>query len=48
MAFLNKEYANNAAVLAFWKNLKTGYDYFETKKQLPKVTVGKDGKYVIN
>ncbi len=48
MVFLNKEYANNPNVLVFWKNLKTGYDYFESKKQLPKVTVGKDGKYIIN
>ncbi|MCW3086009.1 MAG: hypothetical protein JWP12_3375 [Bacteroidetes bacterium] len=48
MAFLNKEYANNPAVLAFWKNLKTGYDYFENKKQLPKISVDKQGKYVVN
>ena len=35
----------NAPLLPFWKNLKTGYDYFENKKQLPKVTVDKEGKY---
>ena len=35
----------NPKQVDFWKNLKTGYDYFEQKKQLPKVTVDKKGKY---
>jgi murein L,D-transpeptidase YafK len=48
MAFLSKQYADNLSLLAFWKNLKIGYDYFENKKQLPKVSVDKQGKYVVN
>ncbi|OFY87073.1 MAG: hypothetical protein A3F72_17850 [Bacteroidetes bacterium RIFCSPLOWO2_12_FULL_35_15] len=48
MNFLNSEYGDNAALLSFWKSLKTGYDYFEINKQLPKITVDKAGKYVVN
>lgn len=29
----------------FWDNIRTGYDWFETKKKLPKVTVDTKGKY---
>ena len=36
----------NSKQLDFWKNIKTGYDYFEQKKQLPKFSVDKAGKYV--
>ncbi|HEY0031182.1 MAG TPA: L,D-transpeptidase family protein [Bacteroidia bacterium] len=43
MTFLSGQ---NAKQLDFWKNLKTGYDYFEEHKQLPKVTVDKAGKYL--
>lgn len=43
MAFLSEA---NSKHLEFWKNLQTGYNYFEQKKQLPKVTVDKTGKYV--
>lgn len=35
----------DAKLTAFWKNLKEGYDYFETKKALPVVSVDKAGKY---
>lgn len=38
----------NSSQLDFWKNLKTGYDYFEQKKQLPRVSVDKMGKYLIS
>ncbi len=30
----------------FWANLKTGYDWFETKKYPAKVTITSSGKYV--
>ena len=36
----------NPKQLDFWKNLQTGYNYFEQKKQLPKVTIDKKGKYL--
>lgn len=32
----------------FWDNIRPGYDWFETKKQLPKVTVDSKGKYIFN
>lgn len=43
MAFLSE---TNSKHLDFWKNLQIGYNYFEQKKQLPKVSVDKTGKYV--
>lgn len=43
MAFLSE---TNSKQLDFWKNIKLGYDYFEQKKQLPKFSVDKTGKYV--
>lgn len=46
MKYLDAEYAGKASLQAFWKNLKTGYDYFETNKKLPKVSVDKNGKYL--
>jgi murein L,D-transpeptidase YafK len=36
----------DASLIFFWKNIKTGYDYFENKKLLPVVSVDKDGKYL--
>jgi len=32
-------------LFAFWDNLKTGYEYFEQNKKLPKIKVDKTGKY---
>lgn len=43
MIFLSE---TNPKQLDFWKNLQPGYNYFEQKKQLPKITVDKKGKYV--
>lgn len=45
---LAQDYPRSPALLDFWKNLQPGYDYFETNKQLPKVTVDKQGRYVIS
>ncbi|RKZ27022.1 hypothetical protein DRQ29_04080 [bacterium] len=39
---------NNTAFDTFWKNIKIGYDYFEKYRKLPKIRVGKDGKYIFN
>ena len=41
-----KRHAGNPN-MSFWKNLKTGYDYFETTKREPKVAAC-NGKYVFN
>lgn len=48
MNTLLAKYSDDAALLAFWKNLKPGYDYFESHKQLPKITVDKAGKYCVS
>lgn len=44
MSFLAEKSAKH---LEFWKNIKAGYDYFENKKQLPKITTDKSGKYLV-
>lgn len=48
MNYLQEKYANNADLLAFWKNLKKGYDLFEEKKELPKVNVDRSGMYTFS
>ena len=45
MEMLEKEYSDSPVKLSFWKNLKKGFDLFETEKKLPKVTVLADGAY---
>jgi murein L,D-transpeptidase YafK len=45
---LETDYADKKSLIDFWKNLKTGYDYFEKNKSLPKVTVDSKGKYLFN
>ena len=37
----------DATIQAFWSNIKTGYDVFETTKSLPKISVAADGFYVV-
>lgn len=46
MQFLKDEFDGKTALIDFWTNIKTGYDSFEKTKELPKVSVGSDGKYV--
>jgi murein L,D-transpeptidase YafK len=43
---LYKSYEANGELLAFWRNLKSGYDIFENTKRLPKVTIDQSGKYL--
>ena len=33
------------SLIAFWANLKTGYDYFESRRSLPAIDVNKRGRY---
>jgi murein L,D-transpeptidase YafK len=42
---LKKEYQNNKGLIDFWKNLKGGYDFFESKKILPSIFVNAKGDY---
>jgi len=37
--------ACNSALLEFWKNLKPGYDLFQSTMKPVKYTIGNDGKY---
>lgn len=42
---LKSAYSEDADMIAFWENLKSGYDYFEINKKLPAITVNKKGQY---
>lgn len=44
MKWLNDNFSD-ADKIAFWKNLKTGYTYFETNKSLPKIGIDTKGNY---
>lgn len=48
MEYLAETIKNNAYLQQFNNNIKTAFDYFETKKQLPVVMVNKKGEYVFN
>ncbi len=42
---LQAGYMQDAPKMAFWQNLKTGYDLFEKTKKLPRIQVDAKGKY---
>ena len=46
MNTLHKGFAGQKDLLAFWENMKPGYDAFESTHQLPTVTVGPQGAYL--
>lgn len=48
MDMLQDEYGDKKTLISFWNNIKSVYDYFEANKKLPKITVDKDGKYIIS
>jgi murein L,D-transpeptidase YafK len=48
MKYLGKQYAGNEELLAFWKNIKVGYDVFEKNKQPLKINIDKAGNYIIS
>lgn len=48
MKKLEEDFKDKPKHIDFWKNLQPGYEYFEKNKKLPKITTGKDGKYVVN
>jgi murein L,D-transpeptidase YafK len=45
MKMLHKGFTGQKDLLAFWENLKPGYDAFEHTHQLPKVAVSPQGTY---
>lgn len=46
--FLEKAMQDNNSLRAHNKNIKTVYDYFESKKNLPIIMVNRVGEYVLN
>ena len=46
MAYLTREFPNDAAKQQFWTELKAGYDYFEKNHKLLPVMYTPEGKYV--
>ena len=46
--YLNETIKNNAYLQSFNTNIKSAFDFFETKKQLPLIMVNKKGEYVFN
>ena len=49
LGLLQTNYGKDSAMVAFWKNMKTGYDLFEISKLVPVVGVDKKtGKYKFN
>jgi len=47
MSKLRKDYSGNTDIISFWKNLKTVYDHIEKSKNLPEISVNKNGQYII-
>jgi hypothetical protein len=45
---LAKSHANQPELLAFWSNLREGFDLFEKDHRALKVTVAGDGRYKFN
>jgi murein L,D-transpeptidase YafK len=40
--------SNQPALIAFWNNLKEGYDYFEKNHRLPRIKTRADGAYAFS
>lgn len=43
---LKKEYINQKDTMAFWNNIKAGYDIFERNHTLPEISVDDEGRYL--
>jgi murein L,D-transpeptidase YafK len=46
--FATDEIARRPELAAFWAQLRPGFEYFEQHRTLPKITVGNDGRYVLD
>ncbi len=42
---LAEEYSHEPDLVEFWRNLKVGYDYFQSTGRLPRVTIDRKGEY---
>jgi murein L,D-transpeptidase YafK len=45
MPLLGKAFRSQPKLLAFWQNLKPGYDYFERSHRVPRMNVAANGSY---
>ena len=45
---LEAAHPNQLGLLAFWSNLKEGYDYFEQNHRLPRIKTRSDGTYTFS
>jgi len=45
---LAASHSSQPGVVAFWVNIKQGFDYFEKNHRLPLITVAKDGRYLFS
>jgi murein L,D-transpeptidase YafK len=48
LEYLNLQVKGNAYLQEFNQNIRTVFDYFEMKKQLPVIMVNRKGEYVLN
>jgi len=44
---IKEEFSEETEILRFWENLKLSYDFFETHKYLPQISVNSRGSYLI-
>jgi len=45
---LKDEFSEKPLLIAFWKSLKVGYDYFEKCRELPTIRLTETGKYIVS
>ena len=45
MKSLETQFSDKTSLIAFWKNIRIGYDFFEEKHSLPTVSVLSSGEY---
>lgn len=45
MRWLGRRFAHRPRLLAFWRDLRRGYDYFQRHRKLPRIRVDRRGRY---
>ena len=48
MQWLRTTFENDEPLLAFWENLREGYAWFETTREVPAITVDRNGRYLFS
>jgi murein L,D-transpeptidase YafK len=44
---LETEFAGNPALVDFWRGLKSGFDFFEAHRTLPRISADRSGRYIV-